>query len=119
MGAGDRVIKKFGGMSGFVLSSRGRLLEIKWDDGRQGWIPAEEVRAWDRSDAPPQPRLTPRGNTTPAHIVKLRKENPTSRVKKPDLEKIASHFLSLSNERENRSRMKAKKLAAKFERRMS
>ena len=123
---GDRVIKKSTGEAGFVHDTRKKralMIEVHWETTNLcQWLPAEELRAPAASDPPPPTRITPWGRTTPSYLVTLRKQVRSTR-RKPDpkraQEKLAEKLLSLSGARKNRTKMKAAKMIAEFEDRMS
>ncbi len=120
---GDRVIRKRDGESGFITDSRTArvlMLEIRWDSTEtKQWLPAEEFKAWDRSDAPPPVKLTWIGRTTPAYLVDLRRKNP---LKKDPMKeqrraeaKLADDMASLSRRKKTRSRNKARKMVDNYQ----
>ena len=120
---GDRIVRKSNECCGFVISMEKRrtmMVEIRWDAPiPDQWLPAEEFREWDKSDEPPPTKVTSLGRTTPAYLVELRHKNPLkknpAKMKKLAEQKLSDDLAALSNRRKQRTKGKAQKLIAKFE----
>jgi hypothetical protein len=120
---GDRIIRKRDGESGFITDTRkvrALMVEIRWDaTGIKQWLPSEEFKPWDRSDAPPPVQKTWLGRTTPIYLVELRRKNPLKkdpmREKRKAEERLADDLTGLSSRKKNRSRNKARKLIARWD----
>jgi hypothetical protein len=125
---GSRVIRISTEESGFIHAmNKGRALmvEVRWEStGIKQWLPADQVRIWDKIAAPPPKPLTIWGRTTPEYLVSLRYKlahDPAvlqareERKKKQKAEKLADTLAGLSDRRKGRSKAKAKRLIRKFE----
>lgn len=119
---GDRIIRKRDGESGFITDSRTArvlMLEVRWDSSEsKQWLPAEEFKAWDRSDPPPPIKTNWTGRTTPAYLVDLRRRNPVKKnpmkEERKAQDKLADDLAGLSGRKPTRSRNKARKMISKF-----
>ncbi len=126
---GDRVIRKQNDAVGSVQSvrrTRVEMVEVKWEaDGIKFWLPSEEFRLWDKSEAPTPPKVNWQGRTTPTYITHMRSSKQVKDqafVRRAgwtpkDSEKMADEILRLSAKRKNRSRNKAKKLVSELRKR--
>lgn len=122
---GDRIIRKSSQESGFVHETRKArtlMIEVRWEStGIKQWLPAEEFKAWDKATSPPVVQKTGWGNTTPAYLVELRRQQ----WKKPDrmqakvldrrIKRLTETLLNLSDKKKSKTKRKAKKLIAAFE----
>ena len=119
---GMRVIRKRTDEAGFirgVRKAKATMVEVRWEtSGVSQWLPAEEVRVYDKSDPAPTPQRTGHGNTTPQYLVDLRKElrarRNTQYIADRRVEKLRAALVGLSDSRKNRTKMKASKLIQKF-----
>jgi hypothetical protein len=110
----SRVMHKTNEQVGVIHSVRkGRVLmiEVRWEQtGIKQWLPAEEVRLWDKAIIPVTKPTTSWGRTTPEYIVKLRT---TARHRKRisgqqrEQKKVAEYLLSLSDTKKPRTKRKA------------
>lgn len=127
MRVGDRIMRKSNLEGGCILGARKQssgvyMVCVAWDStGTEQWLPSEEVRPWDKLQAPPVAKPTPWGRTTPAYLVALRRDlriNSGGRKQtgKTAEDQLADKLAKLSGRRKNRSRQKAKKLVAEYER---
>jgi hypothetical protein len=99
---------------------------VRWEDtGIRQTLPVEEFRHWDKATVPPpMPISTPHGNTTPKYLVALREERAKHPEKNRKKERklmeaqLAKDLIGLSDKRKNRTKNKAKKLIANFDRNM-
>jgi hypothetical protein len=120
---GSRVMRKYNDEWGFIhgiRQARTTMVEVRWEaSGTKQWLPAQEVRPLDKTDAPPPVRPTSWGNTTPKYLTALRKQlrqNPNrfeARDKARADKKLADKLVCLSDKRKNRSKMKAQKWVRK------
>ena len=123
---GVRVVRKSDEQPGFIHNirkNRVEMVEVRWESsGIKEWVPADSVRIWDKQQAPPRPHKTTRVNTTPGYLVNLRHKITVypqkNRKKEQSLRErqLAADLLSLSDKRKNRTKMKAQKLIANFDR---
>ena len=120
---GDHVIRKSNEQSGFIHDTRKAkvfMVEVRWESGIKQWLPAEEFRAWDKSETPPIAPLGYRGRTTPAYISHIRaskqcKDERKRRFGKPtkkELEEVGDALMKLAKKKKQRGRNKAKKIVA-------
>lgn len=125
---GMRVVRASGEF-GFVADVEKRrcwMVEVRWElSGIKEWIPVDQVKRCPLICAPTAKPLTSWGKTTPSYLVKLRKSLRDARPKnyvhpkekQLAAEKFADELLSLSSQRKNRSRQKAKLKIQGFEKR--
>jgi hypothetical protein len=125
---GNRVVHNSNERCGFIYSIEKRrvlMVEIRWEDtGIKQWLPAEELRLWNKAKTPPPKPVTPWGRTTPDYLVQMRyklshdpavlAERKERWAKKKKEEQLAKDLDRLSEKRKTRSRKKAKRLISKF-----
>ena len=122
---GDRIIRKSSQEPAFVQDTRKArtmMVEVRWEStGLKQWLLAEEFKAWDKATAPPITQKTGWGNTTPAYLVELRRQqwkNPDRKQTKEldrRIKRLTETLVSLSDKKKSKSKRKAKKLIAAFE----
>lgn len=116
MRIGDRIVRKSTLASGYIVQankmpSGAYMVRVQWDsDDSTQWLPSQEIRPWDKLKVPEQ---------KPAVEYKryrrsLYQQSPAARKKAQD--NLADQMAALSGKRKNRSKNKAKKLIAKWER---
>ena len=117
-------VARAAGEYGFVVAKEKRrcwMIQVRWDSsGIKQWIPADQVRFCPVIEAPPVRKLSRRGKTAPAYLVKLRKTLRGSqpiqiKEKESAVGKLANDLAGLSERRKNRSRHKAKHKIQVFE----
>lgn len=121
---GQRVIRGSNGQSGFIHAVEKRrtlMLEIKWESsGTKQWLPASEVRAWDKLSEPIKtPPIDKRNRKQrTSEVLKLDAELRKARREYWEKKKVVGmygdYLYSLSDERKNRTKMKAKKVFSKI-----
>jgi hypothetical protein len=74
---GDKIMRLRSDDWGTIISTRMNrvlLVEVRWEaTGIIQTLPSQELRAWDKEEAPGAARITVWGNTTPGYLMALRK----------------------------------------------